>query len=242
MRKALLPMIAALALCGAATAALIATNARAEQSARKPVMVALVAPGGMAATAPQAMTAAPQAEMAGPPPRDIAQMRAQFCKDAYARRVGEMAYFEAKLSLTSAQAPLFDRWKQATLDVARRHSDDCSRPDRRARNGRELTLPDRMARQEDRLKRRLADLQSERPALEALYNALNPAQKAELTRGVGRLLMMRGMMEQHMMAGPMGRHVMIGMMARPHGPEMQRGRMMPMGEPPAPPAPPPPAQ
>ena len=40
MRKALLPMIASLALCGAATAALIATNAHAEQSGTKPVMMA----------------------------------------------------------------------------------------------------------------------------------------------------------------------------------------------------------
>ena len=33
MRKALIPMLASLALCGAATAALIATNARAQTSA-----------------------------------------------------------------------------------------------------------------------------------------------------------------------------------------------------------------
>ena len=33
MRKALLPLVASLALCGAATAALIATNARAAQTA-----------------------------------------------------------------------------------------------------------------------------------------------------------------------------------------------------------------
>ena len=44
MRKALFPMIASLALCGAATAALVATNARAEQGGRKPVMIALVTP------------------------------------------------------------------------------------------------------------------------------------------------------------------------------------------------------
>ena len=58
MRKALLPMIASLALCGAATAALIATNARAEQSGRKPVMLALAgqetqAVGDTAAPSPE---------------------------------------------------------------------------------------------------------------------------------------------------------------------------------------------
>ncbi|MDB5741116.1 MAG: hypothetical protein JWP16_2156, partial [Alphaproteobacteria bacterium] len=41
MRKALLPMIASLALCGAATIALVATNARAEQSPKRPVMMAM---------------------------------------------------------------------------------------------------------------------------------------------------------------------------------------------------------
>ncbi len=46
MRKALLPMIASLALCGAATVALIATNAHAEQSGRKPVMLAAAAQDG----------------------------------------------------------------------------------------------------------------------------------------------------------------------------------------------------
>ena len=34
MRKALIPMLASLALCGAATAALVATNARAAQTNR----------------------------------------------------------------------------------------------------------------------------------------------------------------------------------------------------------------
>ena len=47
MRKALLPMIASLALCGAATVALIATNARAEQSGRKPVMLGVVGQDAM---------------------------------------------------------------------------------------------------------------------------------------------------------------------------------------------------
>ena len=44
MRKALFPLIASLAVCGAATAALVATTARAEQSVRKPVMVAMATP------------------------------------------------------------------------------------------------------------------------------------------------------------------------------------------------------
>ena len=63
-----------------------------------------------------------------------------------------------------------------------------------------------MAREEDRLKERLADLEAERPALEAFYNALSPAQKMEMARGA-----MRDGMDRRM--GERGRD---GMMMRPH--------------------------
>ena len=61
MRKALIPMLASLALCGAATVALVATNARAQTNSRKPVMAALVAPGTMLAqnTPPPAIAICP---------------------------------------------------------------------------------------------------------------------------------------------------------------------------------------
>ena len=129
MRKALLPMFASLALCGAATAALVATTARAEQPGRKPVMIALVAPSDIADTA------APRQE-GGPPPdmqdRMRGQRREQICKDLYARKAGELAFLEAKLSLNAKQAPLFARWKQASLDVAKQHESDCATHERQA--------------------------------------------------------------------------------------------------------------
>lgn len=108
MRKTLLPMVASLALCGAATGALVATTARAEQSGHRPTMIALMAPGDDAAAAPL------RAE-APPPTRDVMMERAQICKDLYARKAGELAFLEAKLSLTAKQAPLFAHWKQASL-------------------------------------------------------------------------------------------------------------------------------
>ena len=89
---------------------------------------------------------------------------------------------------------------------------------------------ERMAHEEDRLKERLADLQTERPALEAFYNALSPTQKMQLARGG---------MEDRGRGGMMMRHHMF---ADARGP---RGRMDggPMGErpmgPPPPDAPPP---
>ena len=233
MRKALLPMFASFALCGAATAALIATNARAEQqSVHRPVMIAL-------STATQGkVTASPPADSGQPsglqdsPARGamMAPRREQICRDLYASKVGELAFLEAKLSLDAKQAPLFDRWKQANLDIAKQHENDCAgrtRPDRTAARG--SSVVDRMTVEEALLKKRLADIAAERPALTALYNALTPAQKEEFSRGDMR----------HM---PM--HMMIGMMDRPHG-NMGFMRQHPMGGPSndplgGPPEPPPP--
>jgi hypothetical protein len=83
-----------------------------------------------------------------------------------------------------------------------------------------------MTMEEDLLKKRLADIQAERPALTAFYESLTPAQKEEFGQG-----------DMRRMAGRM--RMMLGMMGRPHpgvGPgAMEHG---PMGEAP----PPPPAQ
>ena len=227
MRKALLSMVASLALCGAATVALVATNARAEQSAHKPTMIALVTAN------PDGTLATPRPE-SGPAPgmrsemRDVMMepRREQICKDLYARKAGELAFLEAKLSLKANQTPLFARWKQASLDVAKQHETDCATHRPEARDHR-LTVVDRLTLEEDLLKRRLADIQAERPALTALYSTLSPAQKEEFSQG-----------DMRRMAGRM--HMMLGMMDRPHpgmGPgQMGRGPMD------GPPEPPPPAQ
>ena len=191
MRKALVPMLASLALCGAATAALIATNARAAQTnARKPVMVALVAPGTMLAQNSPA-PAREMRDMRMPMPADLAAHMKRMCEDHYAREVGRMAYLETRLKLTSAEQPLFARWKEVTLDIAKRRSADCSQRVNQ-RDNREPNLVERMGREEDMLKRRIADLDSERPALSALYNALTPDQREELSPRHG--MMAGGMM------------------------------------------------
>ena len=226
MRKTLLPMVASLALCGAATAALVATTARAEQSGRKPMMIA------QAASSDGPETAAPRQE-GGPPSQVRENMmygREQICKDIYARKAGELAFLEAKLSLNAKQAPLFARWKQASLDVAKQRASDCAAPERRSEN-RSLSVVDRLTLEEDLLKKRLADIQAERPALTAFYDSLSQAQKEEFGHG-----------DMHHMAGRM--RMMLGMMGRPHpgmGPDrIEQGPMEhgPMGEAP----PPPPAQ
>jgi hypothetical protein len=229
MRKALFPMIASLALCGAATAALVATNARAEQGGRRPVMIALVTPDKGGAMA------APRAE-GGPAPdmREAMAGHEQVCKFLYARKAGELAFLEAKLSLSASQSPLFARWKQVSLDVAKQHESDCSARKRPAEaRGKRLTVVDRLALEEDLLKRRLSDIEAERPVLSALYTALTPAQKQEfgqdeLRRMAGGMQMMLSMMDR--------RHPGMGPGSMDQGP-MGRGPMGPgpMGGPPEPP-------
>jgi len=209
MRKAIFPMVASLALCGAAIAALLATNARAEQGVRKPVMIALVTPDKTDTMAAPRTQGAPDGREAMAEPR-----REQVCKVLYARKAGELAFLEANLSLSANQAPLFARWRQASLDVAKQHEGDCSGRKRpKEARGQRLTVVDRLALEEDLLKRRLSDIQTERPALTALYAALTPAQKREfgeddLRRMAGRMHMMLGMIDRPhrgMGPGPVGR-------------------------------------
>jgi hypothetical protein len=205
MRKALFPMIASLALCGTATAALIVTKAHADQATtHRPMMVAALTPS--LADAAAAAHAAEPPDMMRAPPQMRAERRAQLCKDMYAHKVGEMAFLETKLTLTAAQAPLFTRWKDASLDIAKRHAGDCTTRERPAHAER-ASIVDRMAMEEKLLKLRLADIDAERPALAALYGALTPAQKEEFGEG-----------DMRRMAGRM--HMMMGMMDRPHPPEM----------------------
>jgi LTXXQ motif family protein len=247
MRKALLPMIASLALCGAATGALIATNASAAGTPKKPVMVAMVGSPSIGMTTaaapdmgppPGALMDAP-GDMGGAGPMD-GKMRerfrahmAQMCKDMYAHKVGEMAFLETKLALTPAQAPLFARWKQVNLDIAQHRSGECDTRLSKAgerKAGDRPSMVDRMAREEEMLKTRLANLEVERPALAALYNVLTPDQRAELGHA--------GMGGQ-----PMMRNMMMGMMARRRGMGPMGGPGMgPMGHGPADAPPPPPPQ
>jgi len=213
MRKALLPMIGVLLLCSAATIALIATNARAAQDGRKPMMIALMAPDMARRT-----TAAPPPESGSPRGAMREGGREQICRDVYAGKAGELAFLEAKLSLDARQAPLFARWKQASLEIAKQNEGDCAGP---RRDLRRPSAVDRMTLEEDLLKKRLADIQAERPSLTALYNALTPAQKEEFSRPrrmPGRFNVMFGMLD-HPGMQMMRPDAMRGTMHGPMGPE-----------------------
>jgi hypothetical protein len=259
MRKALIPMLASLALCGAATTAMVISSASAQPGPRKPMMVAMTMPGQELAANDMPPAGAPPGEASSrrdlrrPAPGDIAARMKQMCQDDFARETGRLAYLETRLNLTAAEQPLFQRWKDATLGVAHRQADQCAQrpvPQRQAaqrdqpqqgqpqnRTDRAMPSPaDRMAREENRLKERLTDIQTERPALEAFYNALSPDQKMVLARGgmEDRGGGPRGMMDRHRFAdamgprGPMGPGMMgrgamgQGPTDRPPGPPQER--------------------
>jgi hypothetical protein len=143
---------------------------------------------------------------------DMQRHRAEMCSDMYAHAVGRLAFVEAKLSLSSAQEGAFDKWKSVKLSEAKEHSVKCASmpmPDMAERH----SPLEHMAREEEMLKMRLADLQEERPALTAFYNSLNDTQKRELAMAGHDMRggMMQGGMEHGRMGhGPMGHGPMDG--------------------------------
>lgn len=221
MRRTLLPLLTAALITATATAALNANSANAgqtvaqgDQPARKPVMM-------MA----QNQTARPMTAIDGVPPREGRMPgRGELCQNLYAAKAGEMAFLEAKLQLTAAQQPLFARWKDVNLDLAKRRESDCGAKIERLRTGQRPDMMEQLGREEDMLKTRLADIQAERPSLTALYASLTSAQKDEFAQAARRGMGAR----MHLAQGLMGR-----------GPEMgQRFGRGPDGPPPPPPPPP----
>jgi hypothetical protein len=189
MRKVFISLCAAAALCGAA--ALAISPGQAQPARRLP--------------------------NAGPPPAaEMNARRETACQDRYAAAVGRMASLEVRLKLTGAQTGAFNRWRDARLGAARRMSQACASRPVPARDAARPSPVERMARQEERLRQRLSDLQAERPAFEALYNSLSPEQRTQVARAArdGRRGM-RGRM--------MGRLAMRDGMRGPGGPGMMRG-------------------
>jgi hypothetical protein len=109
----------------------------------------------------------------------------QMCTERYAGKVGRLAYVEAKLALTDQQRPAWNKWRQAELDAAEQKRTGCLQ--NQPKEGAKPTAIEREARLEKRLSTRLQQLQASRPALQALYDALTPDQKALLDSTAMRL-------------------------------------------------------
>jgi hypothetical protein len=98
------------------------------------------------------------------------------CTERLAWRAAMRAYAEAKLNLTPDQRPLWDRVQSAAQAEEQKERQLCAsrKPDT------ETTLSDRMDRMQQFLSMRLEALQSAKPAVQALYQALTPEQRAIL--------------------------------------------------------------
>jgi hypothetical protein len=97
------------------------------------------------------------------------------CTERLAWRAAMRAYAEAKLDLTAEQRPLWDRVQSAAQSEEQKERQLCAsfKPGT-------ATLLDRMDRMQQFLSTRLDALQSAKPAVQALYQALTPEQRVIL--------------------------------------------------------------
>lgn len=98
------------------------------------------------------------------------------CTERLAWRAAMRAYAEAKLDLTAEQRPLWDRVQSAAQSEEQKERQLCAS----FKPGTDATLLDRMDRMQQFLSTRLDALQSAKPAVQALYQALTPEQRAIL--------------------------------------------------------------
>ena len=102
------------------------------------------------------------------------------CEERLARRAGVVAYTVAKLNLTAQQKPLWDKLNAQIQSAADKERQICASLPTEAGAQGQGTILDRMSRREQFLQARLQAMQQSRPALETLYNALTPEQKASV--------------------------------------------------------------
>jgi len=100
----------------------------------------------------------------------------QWCLDGLARRAGRLAYLGVRLNLTPQQQPLWEKVQGVAQDAQQKGRQLCTslKPEP------STTIMDRLDRREQFLSLKLSALQAARPALQALYQALTPEQRAIL--------------------------------------------------------------
>ena len=96
------------------------------------------------------------------------------CEERLAWRAAMRAYTEVKLDLTPEQRPLWDRVQGIAQTEQQKERQLCSA----LKPGDETTVLDRLDRMQQFLSTRLEALQAAKPAVQALYQALTPEQRA----------------------------------------------------------------
>lgn len=96
------------------------------------------------------------------------------CEERLAWRAAMRAYTEAKLDLTPEQRPLWDRVQSIAQTEQQKERQLCAG----LKPHDETTVLDRLDRMQQLLSTRLEALQAAKPAVQALYQALSPEQRA----------------------------------------------------------------
>ncbi len=96
------------------------------------------------------------------------------CEERLAWRAAMRAYTESKLDLTPEQRPLWDKVQSIAQSEQQKERQLCSA----LKPGDETTVLDRLDRMQQFLSTRLDALQAAKPAVQALYQALTPEQRA----------------------------------------------------------------
>ena len=96
------------------------------------------------------------------------------CEERLAWRAAMRAYTEAKLDLTPEQRPLWDKVESIAQSEQQKERQLCAALKPRD----ETTVLDRLDRMQQFLSTRLEALQAAKPAVQALYQALTPEQRA----------------------------------------------------------------
>jgi LTXXQ motif family protein len=96
------------------------------------------------------------------------------CIDRLAWRAARRAYVEAKLDLTAEQRPLWDKVANTARAEEQKERQLCQQ----LKPGAQSTVLDRMDRAQQFLSAKLDALQAAKPAVQALYQALKPEQRA----------------------------------------------------------------
>jgi hypothetical protein len=120
------------------------------------------------------------AAAAEPPPGTIMKVTppgpsaeaAKACVQGFQLRVSRIGELGARLKLTARQQPLFDAWHKVMVEAF--HAMPCPPPP----TGLNIPAPERLANQIKMLSITLDGLHKEQTAVEALYAALSPDQRA----------------------------------------------------------------
>ncbi len=102
------------------------------------------------------------------------------CLDQVARRIGDRAYFKARLELKPDQMTAWNAFEKAADEASAKAGARCATLPAEMKE--RPNVVDRLSMEESAMKARVATIEAVKPTLTALYAVLSPEQKAILDR------------------------------------------------------------